>query len=119
MKVRFASLGVFAICFLATCYATQHPGDSMARANVAAMSSVSLHPVDGGDARQNGFNDGWIDGESDWARGVRAQTAGHGNYRSADHGWTSGDKREYKERYRAGYKEGYERGYGPSGKFPD
>jgi hypothetical protein len=65
-------------------------------------------------AYQNGYQDGWIEGEAAWAHSQGANLNSSGSYKKADHGYTEslGDKNEYKESYRRGFVEGYSVGYG-------
>jgi flagellar biosynthesis/type III secretory pathway protein FliH len=65
-------------------------------------------------AYQNGYQDGWVEGESAWSNSHGPSLNRSGNYSKADRGYIQslGDKNEYKESYRRGFEEGYSVGYG-------
>ena len=65
-------------------------------------------------AYQNGYQDGWVEGESAWSNSHGPNLNRSGNYSKADHGYIEslGDKNAYKESYRRGFEEGYSVGYG-------
>lgn len=68
-------------------------------------------------ARQYGYQDGLNDGQRDRRSGHSNRPTQDGNYKHADHGYSSryGDKNYYKEAYRQAYENGYEQGYGSGG----
>ena len=70
-------------------------------------------------AYRNGFQDGWIDGEHAWAESMSLNLSRSGMYSRADHGYSEGDKKEYKRLYRKGFEDGYGVGYGLTAKSAD
>ena len=64
-------------------------------------------------ARQYGYQDGINDGARDRRTGHSNRPTQDGNYRHADHGYSSsyGDKNYYKQAYRQAYERGYQEGY--------
>ena len=60
-----------------------------------------------------GYSDGWDRGLGDGRDRRRYDPVRHGDYRSADDGYTReyGSKDAYRNNYRAGFRQGYEDGY--------
>jgi flagellar biosynthesis/type III secretory pathway protein FliH len=60
-----------------------------------------------------GYSDGWEKGLDDGRDRDRYDPVRHGDYRSADEGYTRayGSKDAYRNNYRAGFRQGYEDGY--------
>ena len=68
-------------------------------------------------ARQYGYQDGINDGARDRQTGHSNRPTQDGNYKHADHGYSSsfGNKNYYKEAYREAYVDGYQQGYNSGG----
>jgi hypothetical protein len=64
-------------------------------------------------AQQYGYQDGINDGARDRRTGHSNRPTQDGNYRHADHGYSSsyGDRNYYKQAYRQAYERGYQEGY--------
>jgi len=71
-------------------------------------------------AYQNGYQDGWNEGEADWARSASFHVNRSQAYHDADRGYdlSLGKKDEYRRIYRRGFEEGYRTGYGPARGLP-
>jgi hypothetical protein len=68
-------------------------------------------------ARQNGYQDGISDGARDRRTGHSNRPTEDGNYKHADHGYSSsyGNKDYYKQAYRQAYENGYQQGFNSGG----
>lgn len=65
-------------------------------------------------AYRNGYQDGWIEGESAWSQSSSFNLHRSGTYSKADRGYSEdlGTKNDYKRLYRKGFEDGYSVGYG-------